>query len=276
MLLTGVLCLTALPRTALACKWLDRSLQAGGILAADRDHALPPIPRNAAFFSHSLRGEEPETFVIAVDTGDQTLITGRAVRRIQRGPEGVTSFVVKTDALLAPHRMLANPDRTRTYITADYVDNQPPTAPTVTGGALVWRAAFATCPATVSLEFTIAEPATDDYAPAETLAYAVYLATSAEAAATASTPYVLLAGPSALPFIMGSWSEDDSAYITVSAMDFAGNESPRSAPVLVHQGTNTTACACAIPMHRGNGTTAAAGLALLAMLATVRRRARRG
>jgi hypothetical protein len=38
VLLASVLCLTALPGTAHACKWLDGSLQAGGILAPERNH----------------------------------------------------------------------------------------------------------------------------------------------------------------------------------------------------------------------------------------------
>ena len=71
------------------------------------------------------------------------------------------------------------------------------------------------------------------------LVYAVYLEKSADEARTATTPFALISGlpPSdpvdLLTYVANSWI-DSNAYIAVSAMDFAGNESPRSAPFLVN------------------------------------------
>jgi hypothetical protein len=55
-----------------------------------------------------------------------------------------------------------------------------------------------------------------------------------------------------------SWVDSD-AFIAVSAIDFAGNESPRSEPYQV----NARASGCAIEMHRRRPPAFAAALAIL-------------
>jgi hypothetical protein len=99
------------------------------------------------------------------------------------------------------------------------------------------------------------------------LIYFVYLEKTAEEARTASTAFVLLAGPHALStFVDASWTDSD-AFITVSAIDFAGNESPRSEPYQV----NARASGCAIEMHRRRPPAVAAMLAIFSVLAWLRR-----
>ena len=73
---------------------------------------------------------------------------------------------------MALARSVADP---RVYTTGDYVDDKPPSAPRVTSGAVTHYDQTDSCREHTSLEFTIAEPATDDHAPAELLTYAVYL-----------------------------------------------------------------------------------------------------
>jgi hypothetical protein len=187
-------------------------------------------------------------------------------------------FIAKADELFAPNRLLLGFAHVSTgaWTTGDYVDDQPPTTPVLTSGAVTHHEGETACASNSCgdydyLNFSIALPVTDDHTPAEVLIYAVYLEKTAEEARTAGTAFVLLAGPSALgTFVDASWVDSD-AFIAVSAIDFAGNESPRSEPYQV----NARASGCAIEMHRRRPPAFAAALAILGGLAWARRRTRR-
>ncbi|HMJ55839.1 MAG TPA: hypothetical protein VK540_27395 [Polyangiaceae bacterium] len=166
--------------------------------------------------------------------------------------------------------------------TGDYLDEAPPAAPQIVdsivrpddggegcgGGAII-------CEGMTNLGVTLAAPAQDDHAPAGRVAYLVYLERSADAARTTRTPFALVRerGINATTLYVPldeSWVDSD-AFVSVSAIDWAGNESPRTEPHPAH--SNGVGCAVSLPgKHRPR---VAIGLAMLTGLAWIRRWNRR-
>ena len=242
------------------------------------------MPRNAAILWY---GVDPpsDSFVIAVDSVTQAPITGRIVRRIaQRAtslddPSAGSIFIAKPDELLPASRDIAVGDghRNSSYKIGDYVDQTPPARPVVTGGGIEHYdpssgcgTAVSSCGESTVLRFAIAEPVRDDQAPAAFIAYAVYLERSVDEALASPTPLVLLAGPDFLSMHLDHAWIDSDAFISVSAIDFAGNESPRSEPYQV----NASGIGCAVGLHRRRPLVSTTALLVLAGLAWVRRRRR--
>jgi hypothetical protein len=203
---------------------------------------------------------------------------GHLVRRIAAGsgyfPKSAGLYIAKPDELLAPNRMLIGIGNTGMagYTTGDYVDEQPPAAPVLTSGAITHHDGETACTSNSCgeydyLNFSLAPRAQDDHT--ESVTYAVYLERSAEEARTATTAFALLTGGYMGTFVDAAWVDSD-AFIAVSAIDFAGNESPRSEPLQI-----SGSGGCAIQTRRHHRPVV--GIALLAcgILAWVRRRTRR-
>jgi hypothetical protein len=249
-----------------------------------------PIPRNVGFLWSSWEGAKPpaDSFAMAFDATNRTTIQGRVVKRIAKiAPEStVGAFLLKTDEPLpAGIELTVAPFKIPgTYKTGDYVDDQAPAAPRVTSGAITHYDLSSGCGAETEtcgsseynyLSFDIAELVADDHAPANGVTYAVYLERTAEEARTASTALVLFGRSNGAPLTFGtyvdaSWEGED-AFITVSALDAAANESPRSEPFQVSRSEG----GCAIRLQRAHRPTIATLFAALAVLGWARRRRRR-
>jgi hypothetical protein len=160
------------------------------------------------------------------------------------------------------------------------------TMPRITGGAIQHVDGSSGCDKEESscgsgpwtyLQFAIAEHANDDHAVAERVTYAVYLERSAAEARAATTPFRLLRTPMLLSdgslsqniSLDHGWADAD-AFISVSALDVAGNESPRSEPYQV----NAAASGCAVSLHHRRSSVSVTALLALAGLTRARRRAR--
>jgi hypothetical protein len=244
----------------------------------------------AACTDRSSRGREQPVseLALAYDPNTRMSIMGHAVRRIlQRAPDsGATPkslFIAKPIELLPLNGAftISNGTTTTTFTVGDYVDDAPPETPRITGGA-VKHYELSGCEKEDScgsgpwtyLEFAIAEHPKDDHTAAERVTYAVYLERSARAA---TMPFQLLRRPLLLSdgslsqniSLDNDWADAD-AFISVSAFDIAGNESPRSEP---HQ-VNAAASGCAISWHRRRSWVSVTALLALAGLAWVRRGAR--
>jgi len=282
--LVGALGLTAFPRPAAACRFLISFVEGNQIVGA-RAERYPPVPRNAAFLWSSVSGGAPpsDAFAVATDATSNALIMGHVVRPIYNASEPsvgllLPTFIVKTGELLPPGRPVSPVDKVLpVYTTGDYVDETSPTAPEIVDGLIQHQAGEAAggpCPATTGLAVTLAGPVTDDHTPSGLLAYAVYLEKTAIEAASAKTAFALIQMSSATnpeqlhAFVAHAW-KDAPAYLAVSAIDFAGNESQRSNVFEISRGGATNGCACQMQQRRAS--TIAVVLPLLMMVAWARR-----
>ena len=259
----------------------------GGQIIGARGQDYPPVPRNAAFLWTSLSGEAPpsDAFAVATDATSQAPIMGRVVRPIYNASEtsvGALSptFIVKTDELLQPGRSVSPIGKALpVYTTGDYVDEAPPKVPEIVDALIQHQAAFATCPATTELGVTLAGPVTDDHTPSGLLAYAIYLEKTPAEAASAKTAFALIgqmpspANPEQLrAFVADAW-KDAPAFVAISAIDFAGNESQRS-NVFEISGRGGADGGCACQMQQRRDATIAIVLPMLMMAAWARRQTR--
>jgi hypothetical protein len=276
LLACAALALTFLPRHGYACSFVESRALAGHVLGASW-RELPPVPRNAAYLWSLPEGADPAAaLVLATDAATHDPVMGHVVRRIATGsgyfPKSAGLYIAKPDELLAPHRMFIGFGNRSVpaYTTADYVDEQPPAAPVLTSGAITHHDGETACSSDSCgeydyLNFSIATSVQDDHKPTEMVTYAVYLERSAEQARTASTAFALLTGHTGT-FVDAAWVDSD-AFIAVSAIDFAGNESPRSEPLQV-----SGSGGCAIQTRRHHRPVVGITLIALAILAWVRRR----
>ena len=286
LVLVGALGSTAFPRPAAACTFFI-SFVSGNQIVGARGQDYPPVPRNAAFLWTSFAGEAPpsDAFAVATDATSHAPIMGRVMRPIYSASEHslgllYPTFIVKTDELLPPGRPVSPVDNVLrpVYATGDYVDETPPKAPEIVDALIQHQAAGGTCPATTGLGVTLAGPVTDDHTPSGLLAYAIYLEKTAAEAISAKTAFALIAqmSPATNPeqlhvFVAHAW-KDAQAFVAVSAIDFAGNESQRSNVFEISGGGAADGCACQMQQRRDP--TIAVVLPLLMMVAWARRRTR--
>jgi hypothetical protein len=83
---------------------------------------------------------------------------------------------------------------------------------------------------------TAVDPGPDDHTPIPALTYALYVGASADAARTTSQVerFVLIDSAGEISFNASyDWTESDM-FLSVSTLDYAGNESARSAPIQIH------------------------------------------
>lgn len=268
----GALGVTALTQSAHACEPPLTDLLDGVLAAIRRD--LQPIPRNAAFvWSRSdTNGVAPtEPVAVAVDSTSQAIMA-RVLKAIKNRP-GV--FIAKPDEPLPPNFQIQSGGDSLT--TGDYLDEVPPDTPSVTESIVRYEDRRASsCFGLTSLGVTLAEPAKDDHAPAGRVAYAVYLEKSADAARTTPTPFAVVSesytinATTLVVTLDASWADSD-AFVSVSAIDWAANESPRTEP----RQANSSGSGCAVSLPCKRRPTVAIALAMLTGLALARRTKRR-
>jgi hypothetical protein len=227
--------------------------------------------------------------MVAYDVEAHAQILARVERRIAKmtfaTPKPSTLYIAKTAEPLPSHLTLALGTASGPKVTTgDYIDDQPPSVPRVVSGAVTHSEGGSTacsqssCGDSDSLNLSIVGPSSDDHTPAALVTYAIYLEKSAEEARTTPTPFVLLKAPPAPSaggyglhvFVDASWTDSD-AYIAVSALDLAGNESARCEPFQV----NASGVGCAMQTRRRHPPLVSMALAATAVLAWARRRARR-
>jgi len=273
---------TALTVSAHACSIIATDVP-NGVIDAWRQQNLPLVPRNAAFVWSSSDGNKAmpkEPVMVAFDSTYLDPVKGRVFMAIANRP-GV--FIAKLDEPMAPHLTIRSAGTDLT--TDDYLDEAPPSTPQIVAGSVnhvesdegcSGTTDSAACEGLTGLGVTLGAHATDDHMPPRRVAYLVYLERSAEAARTTRTPFALASllettnGPTlALP-VGSSWVDSD-AFVSVSAIDWAGNESPRSEPYQV----NANGSGCAVRGSRRHRPTIAFTFAILTGLACVRRWKRR-
>jgi hypothetical protein len=240
----GALGVTALTLRARACSLVFSEL-GPGVVAGFGPRDLPAIPRNAAFVWSRTDADAAipaQPVVVALDPTSQPIM-GRVLIAVGNKPR---TFVAKPDEPLPPHFLIqSGGDESR---TGDYVDERPPETPNVINSVVRYDdgeegcgTSVSSCGDLTSLEVTLAAPANDDHVPVRRVPYLIYLEKTAEAARTTRTPFALV---SELPTVNGttlnvwldrSWADSD-AFVTVSAIDWAANESPRTEPLQANSG----------------------------------------
>jgi hypothetical protein len=276
----GALGVTALTLRAHACSVPENNLGVGVLAPWQRD--LPPIPRNVAFVA---AGAEPSgalptmPVAVAVDAMGQPIM-GRAVKGIKNRPG---AFVAKLDEPLAPNFQIQSGGSQ--WITGDYLDEVPPEMPRITASEVhhydedqggCGSGAVSSCDGMTNLNVTLAGPAKDDRAPVGGVTYAIYLEKSADAARTTPAPFALVSESGTISAttlflsLDASWADSD-AFVSVSAVDWAANESPRSEPYPA----NSNGSGCTVSLPRRHRPTVAVTFAMLAALAWGRRIGRR-
>jgi hypothetical protein len=275
----GLLSLTALPLRAHACQTPVTDVQVGVLAAWLSD--LPEIPRNVAFVWWAGSGHNgavpTEPVRVAVDSASQPIM-GRVLKGIG---SKTGKFIAKPDEPLSPRFEIQSGGHQ--FTTGDYLDEAAPAVPQVTAGRVHYDdndgggcESVSSCAGLTSLIVTLAEPAKDDRAPRAAVAYAIYLEKSADAARTTPTPFALVSemgavnDPSLVVTLDASWADSD-AFVSVAAIDWAANESPRTEP----QQVNSSGSGCALRLPRSHRSTFAIALAMVTGLAWVRRRTRR-
>ena len=289
-LVAGVLTLTLLARHGYACGPVQNQVMTAGTLAGFRA-VTQTVPRNVAFLWAGQEGAAVpvDPVGVGIDSVERTAIRARVGRRITKQSVFTTQlsalFIAKADEPLAPGLSFFAPiGESRSYTTGDYIDDQPSAAPGIVSGEIQHydgpsgcsEADSCTGPST-TLIITFDAPPMDDHTPSELLTYAIYLEKSADEARTAPTPFGLFARPlltdgnhMLITSIEPSWLDSD-AFVTLSVLDLAGNESARSEPWQVgREGSG-----CAIKTRSRHRPVVASTLALLAVLGWARRRTRR-
>lgn len=245
----------------------------------------PPLPRNAVFLWSPAHGEDAPSgaFVIANDVAHQRPIMGRLTRLVHPSSTIANTghratFVAKPDELLASGDVVSmHPDSEVVYPVGEYVDEQPPHAPVVHMAWSSSRPPYASCDVISSMSFAFTLPGSDDHTPSNLMAYALYWGKSETDVARATHPIAIVASTdtadsSILGIFMGHSREDLSGYAALSAIDFAGNESPRSEIVRIDEPSDG---GVGCNMRRPGGRSwAAFTLPALALLAWRRRRTR--
>jgi hypothetical protein len=157
----------------------------------------------------------------------------------------------------------------------DVIDTTPPSALAITGGAFTVSEgddggpfacqSISSCGTIVRLAVDV-DAATDDHTPSDRMTYALFVASSENGAtsATSADSFIVRDGTEIWRF--GDEAEGDSdIWVSVAAIDLAGNVGPRSAAMQIH--TAETGCRVA----PGNVTSTVLLMALLGFALTRRR-----
>jgi hypothetical protein len=247
--------LTALALRAHACQFPVTDIFEG-VIDGWQQSGLPPIPRNAAFvWSHGDgSGAMPTGPVeVAVDATTSHPIMGHVVKAIGNRPG---TFVAKPDEPMPAHLVILSGGAQSAI--GDYLDEAPPDTPQIIessvrhdDGGEGCAGGASSCAGFTNLGVTLSAPAKDDHTPAERIAYLVYLERSAETTRTTRTPFALVSAAGTINqatlFVSldPSWADSD-AFVSVSAIDWAGNESPRTEPYQA----NSSGIGCAVSLSR--------------------------
>jgi uncharacterized protein (TIGR03382 family) len=222
------------PPRARACDVPSPPSVTSGILGFDggNPELAPdaPLPRNLALVYWSSRGVPRLT------------LDGAPVALEPLGPSaeaGTTGMMAPSEPLRSGARYEL--DGSTAFTVADFIDTEPPSAPVLADQSVSVSdgregCAYDSCGPMVTVTARIA-PGSDDRTPPERLTYALYLGASAQKARQSEVParLGLLENGETWFFADDAWAERDM-YLSVAALDFAGNQSTRTEPVLLRRG----------------------------------------
>jgi hypothetical protein len=228
--IAAALVASAFSHRAEACSFVP--FQADPGVVAKGSYNLPALPRNVAFFWQQApvgspvpaegvtvaEGEDGQA-IVAFPVLDTSTDNGTyLVRPSEPLPENTTFSVYRYGSLAEQ------------YSTSDYVDETPPEQPIIASGALTFHdgtqgCAEDSCGDYTSITFELEHLVSDDHARPDDIVYALYLGETKDEVITATTPYAYLREFHL--FVDDSWVDRD-AFIAISALDHAGNESARS------------------------------------------------
>ena len=261
---------------ASACEFTESSVSASGpliVLRGSDELDDFELPQNVAFLLEGPAVEEIGAPFLEGEDEDGTPVSLQVEQLAGEYPMGRSrrgQLYVLTEPV--PPGTTASG-----MVIGDYMDDQAPTAPQTLSGSIEFNedgCGTSSCGEYTELRVAI-EPASDDHAPPLALVYAVYLATSKAKAATAPVPEILLevsefGDPSLWTLLDDKWS-DSEAWLSISALDAAGNESPRTEPIRV----NSESGGCTLGTRRRGGGFQLAAFVLAACAAVMRRVAKR-
>jgi hypothetical protein len=277
------------PASVHACSYDTSDIPPGGVLGAPSNYASGGItltvPRNAAFLWYRswLDGSSTPP-VIANDRA-----TGAAVL----GVEVPSSFVSDLQVLLRPTVPL---DPTRNYrdphtgvmlVPEAGDDTTPPEAPVILaaslemfdlGGGGCGGSGSCGSGTTTSIQIQLAGATADQPFGSEHLTYAAYVGFSREEALTGPYALKLFIGAPTFRLDLSGHPSGHDVYVSLAAIDQAGNIGPRSEPFLVEQ-EGGNGCSVVGPGGRTDvsavpGLLAALGLLIVASASRALRRPR--
>jgi hypothetical protein len=233
------------------------------------------VPRNAAFVFRAQLGADPDPVAVAKNIETDAEILGNSVLTSEDGDVRI----VKLEADLEPGTTFSTwqwGTFVGAYQASDVVDSEPPNAPGLDGGSVKFHDGETTCVQDSCGDYTVMKlditPPQDDHAAAEQLVYAVYVGETARQAQAAQAPLAILTTimpGELLTFVSANFDERD-VFVTVSAIDMAGNESVRSE---ARQVNSAPSSGCGAARSRANLFAALPIAALLAWLFRKKRRA---
>jgi hypothetical protein len=255
-----------------ACSFVSGDAGVGVVSKLPYD--LPPLPRNVAFFWQQSPVGSPvpaEGVTVAQGPDGEAILAYAALD----APSRNRLYLVRPSEPLPANSAFSvyrYGSLVEQYRTSDYLDETPPERPSIATGALIFHDGTQgcgqdSCGDYTSLSFELERPVSDDRALAENMVYALYFGESEAEVRTASTPYAFVWGFGLN--VDNTWMDRD-AFIAVSALDHAGNESARSEPFRVNAGSDGGCSVQSRSTRRVSGT-----LFLLAFGFALLRRARR-
>jgi hypothetical protein len=189
------------------------------------------LPRNVAFVFFS-RGPGARTQLTAAGEVVELELLGVEPERSQFGLQTPREPLVPG--------VMYSYDLSGPFTVDDYIDEAAPEPPRIHKASM--RASDyggscggSSCGDIVSVQVQVT-PGADDHTPAAALTYAMYIGESAQAALTTTQVerFLLLNGQEELIFREHyDWSDRDM-FVSVSALDHAGNESARTEPVQIN------------------------------------------
>jgi hypothetical protein len=261
------------PRLAEACEMSDNLLREGLVLNRLADPPEPALlPRNLAVLRETL-SEAELAEPVRIGRDDRQMDVAVLLEPLRAGSVHPRSEQVYTVA--EPLPVGASVDG---FTVGDYIDDAAPSTPRIVGASLQFNDGNSGCARSSCGDYTnvtvTLEPGTDDRQDSSSLVYAVYLGTTRDRALSAATAIAVLnhdGGDEVFlsALVDNDWSESDT-YLSVSAWDAAGNESPRTAPVRV----NDEPGACSLGSRRTRARFPFALFAAALAIAVARRKAR--
>jgi hypothetical protein len=215
--------------------------EAGTGVAARSSNDLPPVPRNVAFLWQQIPVESalPAEGVTVAEGPGAAIVAQPLLDASSR----FSTYLVRPSEPLEPNiafSVYRYGSLAEQYRTGDYLDETPPERPVVSSGALSFHdgtqgCAQDSCGDYTSLSFELERPVSDDHARPDDMVYVLYLGESEAEVRAGGAPYAFLSTFSLN--VEDGWVDKD-AFMAVSALDHAGNESERSEPFRVNASTS--------------------------------------
>lgn len=198
----------------------------------DAGSGLPLVPRNVAVFPRLHVDDTPS--VVA----DGTIV---ALRSLPAPIAGITFFQslhTAVDPLPVGAEIQADPSAAPVAVVGDYTDTTAPEQLRVARGHLSVSSSGcgeeSSCDDIAFIDVEL-DPPSDDHTPSDNLVYAVFLGGTAAEVRDAAEPTQILLTTGGAISLPRTVNPERNLFITIVAIDFAGNVSARSNPFQVHK-----------------------------------------